>query len=148
MNNNAQLRPTTRRYWRVPNTDTRTELAALLTRIQEVCRVFPTQGDVERKFSYATIRTAAETIATVSDAELPRDRAREIRHEVHVITTALDDLAARSGSTETGHCTACGAALVKATLPGGETLLYCTRCPKEILNAVREISDISETDVL
>ena len=124
------------------------ELTALLTRIQEACRAYPTQDDRARKLSFATIRTAADTIGSVAESELAGAVAEGVRVQVNAVTGALDELGDRWGSEEHGLCRACGAPLASVPVGGGQVVAYCTRCPREILDAVREISDLTGADVL
>lgn len=124
------------------------EVAVLLTRIQEGCRSYPTQRDAERRLSFATIRTAAETIGSLAEDDLAAELADDVRSAVNRLTAALDDLSDSFGSDADGHCRCCGQVLAKAPLGGGSTLRYCTRCPTDMLEAVREISDLTGAEVL
>lgn len=98
--------------------------------------------------TFATMRTAAETIATLGDDAFNADRATDIRKNVHQITHQLDELLNRFGSDAPGNCKACGHVLSKANIGFGESLEYCTNCPSPILEAVREISDLTGAEVL
>lgn len=124
------------------------EIATLLTRIQDACRAYPTESERQRKMTFATIRTAAETTAAVCTDALPEALADDVQRQVNHITAALDDLSDRFGSDDVQQCGACGTPLAKAQLGGGRLMAYCTNCPTDILDAVREISDITEVDIL
>lgn len=127
---------------------TQRETAILLTRIQEACRAYPTQGESARKMTFATIRTAADTIASITaDAGRPAV-AEGVQRCVNRVNACLDGLADRYGSDEPDACRACGSALRSAQLGGGTVLRYCTRCPSDILEAVRDISDLTGAEVL
>lgn len=125
-----------------------TEIATLLTRVQEATRVYPTQTEGERKMTFATIRTAAETVGTLAEDTFARGDAEAVRRHVNAITAQLDELADRFGSDAPERCGACGKVLAKADLGPGEELRYCTHCPTPILAAVREISDVTGAEVL
>lgn len=124
------------------------EFAGYLTHLQNLCREYVTQGPQARKMTFATMRTAAETIATLGDDAFNADRATDIRKNVHQITHQLDELLNRFGSDAPGNCKACGHVLSKANIGFGESLEYCTNCPAPILEAVREISDLTGAEVL
>jgi len=124
------------------------EFAGHLTHLQNLCREYVTQGPQARKMTFATMRTAAETIATLGDDSFNADRAADIRKNVHQITYQLDELLNRFGSDAQGNCRACGSLLEKANIGFGESLEYCTNCPSLILDAVREISDLTGAEVL
>ncbi|MFK8057243.1 MAG: hypothetical protein AB8F78_14055 [Saprospiraceae bacterium] len=95
------------------------------------------------------MRTAAETIATLADDfYYGADRATDIRKQVHQITQQLDELLNRFGSEAKDNCRACGHELASASIGFGESLKYCTNCPAPILEAVREISDLTGAEVL
>ena len=127
---------------------TTAEIATLLTRIQEATRVYPTQAEGARRMTFATIRTAAETVGTLAEDTYAGSVAEEVRHHVNAITGALDELGDRFGSEEAGRCRACGRALAKARLGAGGEMAYCTYCPQPILEAVREVSDVTGAEVL
>ena len=124
------------------------EIASLLTRIQEATRVYPTQGEAARRMTFATIRTAAETIGTLADDEYTATAADEVREQVNAITASLDDLVDRYGSEEADKCRVCARPLAKVRLCGGEELAYCTYCPGAMLAAVRALSDVTGAEVL
>ena len=124
------------------------EIATLLTRIQDATRVYPTQTERARRMTFATIRTAAETVGTLAEDAYAASVAEEVRAHVNEITAALDDLGDRFGSEEPDRCRACGRALSVAALGGGSTMRYCTHCPQPILTAVREVSDATGAEVL
>ena len=124
------------------------EIATLLTRIQDATRVYPTQTEGQRKMTFATIRTAAETVGTLAEDELTTAEAEAVRREVNAITAQLDELSDRFGSDDQERCGACGQVLAKAALGAGDELRYCTHCPTPILSAVREISDVTGAEVL
>ena len=124
------------------------EIATLLTRIQEATRVYPTQGESARRMTFATIRTAAETIGALADDEYPTAVADEVRTHVNAITASLDDLSDRFGSDEPNRCRVCAKPLVRVGLGRGEELAYCTHCPREMLSAVRAVSDATGAEVL
>ena len=98
--------------------------------------------------TFATMRTSAETIATLADDFFDADRATDIRRNVHLITHQLDELLNRFGSDALNACRACGHALSNANIGFGESLEYCTHCPTPILEAVRDISDLTGAEVL
>jgi len=98
--------------------------------------------------TFATMRTSAETIATLADDFFSADRATDIRKNVHQITHQLDELLNRFGSDAPNHCRACGKELSNANIGFGASLAYCTYCPTPILEAVREISDLTGAEVL
>ncbi len=127
---------------------TQREITTLLTRIQEACRAYPTQSEGERKMTFATIRTAAETVGAVTEDTFSASLAEEVRREVNQLTSALDELADRSGAVDAALCGACAKTLATAKLGGGRVMRYCTFCPTPILTAVREISDLTGVDVL
>ena len=124
------------------------EIATLLTRIQEVTRVYPTQAEGARRLTFATIRTAAETIGTVVEDAYEARVAEVVRGYVNAITGTLDELGDRYGSEEEGRCRACGRELARARLGAGAELTYCTHCPRPILEAVRGASDVTGAEVL
>lgn len=124
------------------------EFADLLTYLQNLSREYVTQGPQERKMTFASMRTAAETIATLADDFYGSDRATDIRKQVHQITQQLDELLNRFGSDAPGECRACGHPVVEASIGFGESLKYCTHCPTPILDAVRDISDLTGAEVL
>ena len=98
--------------------------------------------------TFATIRTAAETVGAVAEDAYAASVAEEVRARVNEITAALDELADRFGSDDPGSCRACAKPLAKANLGGGRELAYCTHCPSGMLAAVREISDLTGAEVL
>lgn len=98
--------------------------------------------------TFASMRTAAETIATLADDEFSSDKANDIRKQVHRITQQLDELLDRFGSDAPNECRACGHQLSEVNIGFGESLKYCTNCPTPMLEAVREISDLTGADVL
>jgi len=124
------------------------EFAGLLTYLQNLCREYVTQGPQARKMTFASMRTAAETIATLADDFYNSDRANDIRKQVNQITQQLDELLNRFGSDAPGECRACGHQLAEANIGFGESLKYCTHCTSPILEAVREISDLTGAEVL
>ena len=124
------------------------EFAGHLTYLQNLSREYVTQGPQARKMTFASMRTAAETIATLADDYFSSDRATDIRRQVHQITQQLDELLSRFGSDAPNKCRACGHQLMEANLGFGESLKYCTHCPTPILEAVREISDLTGAEVL
>ncbi len=124
------------------------EFADLLTYLQNLSREYVTQGPQQRKMTFASMRTAAETIATLADDFYNADRATDIRKQVHQITQQLDELLNRFGSDAPGECRACGHVLAEARLGFGGSLKYCTHCPTPILEAVRDISDLTGAEVL
>ena len=128
--------------------DAAAEIATLLTRVQDATRVYPTEGEADRKMTFATIRTAAETVGTLAEDELATSVAETVRTQVNAITAQLDELADRFGSDDPERCGACGQVLATARLGFGEELRYCTHCPAPILAAVREISDATGAEVL
>ena len=128
--------------------ETEKVIGLLLNRIQEACRSYPTQSDGERKMTFATIRTTADTIAAVCEGELASRTADEVRNQVNVITASLDELGNLWGGDDADSCQACGARLVSAKLGEGRLLRYCVRCPSDILEAVRTISDLTGADTL
>lgn len=131
-----------------PTLSARREITTLLTRIQDACRVYPTQSEGARKMTFATIRTAAETVGAVSEDAFPSNVSEEVRRQVNEISAALDELADRFGSDDPELCGACAKTLATAQLGGGRVMAYCTYCPTPILTAVREISDLTGVDVL
>ena len=124
------------------------EVAHHLTHIQNLCREYPTQAGEARRLTFASIRIAAEAIATLADDALGEARAGEVREQVIAITGSLDELSDRFGSDDPDRCRACGKPLTDVALGGGRTLRYCTHCPTDILEAVREISDLTGAEVL
>ena len=128
--------------------ETTVEIATLLTRIQEATRVYPTQTEGARRMTFATIRTAAETIGTLAEDTYATNVAEEVRLHVNTITGALDELGDRYGSEEPGRCRACSRPLSKASLGVGGEMAYCTHCPQAILEAVRGVSDVTGAEVL
>ena len=119
-----------------------------LTHIQDLCREYPTQTGQQRRLTFASIRIAAEAIATLADDSLVEARAHDVREQVIQITSSLDELSDRYGSDDPDRCGACATKLTTVSLSGGRTLRYCTNCPTEILEAVREISDLTGGEVL
>ncbi len=126
----------------------RREITTLLTRIQDACRVYPTESSAARKLTFATIRTAAETVGAVSEDTYATTTAEDIQRQVNEITATLDELADRFGSDDPDRCGACAKTLTTARLGGGRVMTYCTYCPTPMLSAVREISDLTGVDVL
>ncbi len=124
------------------------ELATLLTRIQDTCRVYPTESTAARKMTFATIRTAAETVGNVVEDAYGTSVAEDVQRRVNEITSALDELADRFGSEDPALCGACAKTLTSAKLGGGRVMYYCSHCPTPILAAVQEISDLTGVDVL
>lgn len=123
-------------------------IARHLTRIQEACREYVTQGERERKMTFASIRISADAIAALSDEDVASAQADEVHHRVNDIHAAVDELAERFGSEEPGACRVCGRPLREVRLAGGEALAYCANCPEPVLAAVRGISDATGADVL
>jgi len=125
------------------------EIAGLLTQIQQACREYPTQTADARRMTFASIRIAGDAIGTLSDDALPGEVAGDVRQQVIAITTEVDRLGDQFGSDKAGRCRACGNQLADTQLPrGGERLYYCTNCPTGILDAVREISDLTGAETL
>ena len=124
------------------------ELSTYLTRIQELCREYPTQPDGPRKMTFASIRIAADSIAAVSEDQLPSAGAADVREHTNAIQASVDDLADRFGSDNPARCRACAKTLRRVSLGGGNELAYCEHCPREILEAVRAISDLTGAEVL
>ncbi len=132
----------------IQDADTLQEITAHLTRIQNACREYPTQAATERRMTFASIRIAADAIGTIADDVLRPEQASDVREQVIAITSSVDDLADRFGSDERGDCHVCGQRLEEAGLGSGNSLRYCTNCPAPILEAVRQISDLTGADVL
>ena len=124
------------------------QLTELLNSIQNRCREYVTQDDHTRKMTFAGIRTSAETVGALAEDEMNRDEALLVRHQVHAITQQLDELLNRSGSDEPGRCRACGHPVTTVELGASDRMSYCTHCPAPMLEAVREISDLTGAEIL
>ena len=118
------------------------EVQELLRRIEALCRKYPTQRDIDRRLSFAGIRTAAETIGTLADDQLSASAAEQVRSHVQIIGDALDQLGDSFGSEEQGRCRVCGNTLEQTYLGGDQYMSWCTRCPSTILQAVADIEDL------
>lgn len=124
------------------------EIGERLADIQEACRRYPTQPEGERKMTFASIRIAADAVATLADDAYAADVADDVRTAVNEIRAGVDELADRFGTDEPGRCGVCARPLATAALPGGDTLAYCAHCPQPIQDAVRDISDRCGADLL
>lgn len=128
--------------------DVSAEFTMLLTRIQNLCREYVTQDGHGRQMTFASIRIAAEAMGTLADDSYRAEDANTIRKQVIKITASVDDLTNLFGSEEPGFCRVCGKPLRIANLYGGATLEYCSFCPQDILDGIREISDLTGADSL
>ena len=128
--------------------DAAREIARHLVAIQQSTREYVVQPEAARKMTFASIRIAADAVATAADDDLAGGVADDVREQVNAIQAAVDDLADRYGSDEPGHCRVCGRRLETAALSGADQLSYCTHCPTPLLDAVREISDLTGADTL
>ena len=130
------------------STENTREIAGHLTRIQQLCREYVTQPESQRKMTFASIREAADTIATLGFDGFGESLANDVQAEVNVINGSIDDLSDRFGSDEEGRCHVCATELAEIGVGGGQTMRYCGNCPTEILDAVRAISDLTSAEVL
>ena len=124
------------------------EIADRLGQIQAGCRAYVDESDAARKMTFAGIRIAADAIGSLCEGSDDGSVADRVREQVNRINAEIDELAARYGSEEPGRCAVCGAELSRVGLYGGGDLQYCVRCPSGILDAVREISDLTGAEVL
>lgn len=124
------------------------EISSRLEQIQAACREYVVQSEAERKMTFASIRIAADAVAALCEESSRGPLGERVREEVNAINAEVDELAGRFGSDEPGRCRVCGAPLQTAGLSGGDHLSYCTSCPRGILGAVREVSDLTGAEAL